>query len=286
MMNKDFVAIIISHGRPKNVYTWKTLRSQGYTGKIAILIDNTDKKHDEYVEEFGSAVHVFDKPAIAKTTDNGDNFNNLRTTTHARNAAFDLAESLGCRQFVVLDDDYTRFDFRFDNEGEYIAEGSKVQNLDVVFAAFCKFQDVPSVTSIAMAQGGDFIGGADGLFAKVVTLKRKCMNSFFCSTDKRFKFISRLNEDVNTYLTLGNRGHIFFTANHVSLNQKATQKTAGGMTEAYLDSGTYVKSFYSVMYQPSSAKVSMLNSSNARIHHRISWKHTVPQIVRESFKRN
>ncbi len=31
----------------------------------------------------------------------------------------------------------------------------------------------------------------------------------------------------------------------------STQQTTGGMTEAYQENGTYVKSFYSVMHMPS-----------------------------------
>jgi hypothetical protein len=112
------------------------------------------------------------------------------------------------------------------------------------------------------------------------------MNSFFCSTDKPFKFFSRLNEDVNTYITLGNRGHLFFTINQVMLSQVQTQGSSGGMTEAYLDYGTYVKSFYSVMYMPSSVKVKMMNTTHKRLHHSVTWKHTTPCILREEIKRS
>ena len=63
---------------------------------------------------------------------------------------------------------------------------------------------------------------------------------------------------------------------------------AGGMTEAYLDSGTYVKSFYSVMYSPSSVKISTIEdprSPHCRIHHSISWERTAPKIIRQSAKK-
>jgi hypothetical protein len=74
--------------------------------------------------------------------------------------------------------------------------------------------------------------------------------------------------------------------NQVALQQKQTQTNSGGMTEMYLESGTYVKSFYSVMYQPSSVKVGVLRDRDrSRLHHRVSWKHTVPKIVSESWKK-
>ncbi len=57
------------------------------------------------------------------------------------------------------------------------------------------------------------------------------------------------------------------------------------MTDVYLDSGTYIKSFYTVMFSPSSVKVSLMGTAEARLHHSISWEHTVPQIIREEHKK-
>jgi hypothetical protein len=285
MKNKDFVVFIISHGRPDNVFTHATLKRRGYTGEVRIVIDDTDKKAAEYEKNFPGQIIIFDKAAIAATTDQGDNFNNLRTTTHARNACFDIAEKLGIKYFLVLDDDYPSFQYRFDQNLNYVT--TKCVNLDRVFDCVLEFfKATPAVQSIALAQGGDFIGGADCENAQKVRFKRKCMNSFFCSTDRRFRFLSRLNEDVNTYITLGSRGTLFFTTNQVSLVQIQTQQTAGGMTEAYLAHGTYVKSFYSVMYKPSSAKISRIQDrGSSRIHHSIKWRNTVPLILREALKK-
>ena len=58
---------------------------------------------------------------------------------------------------------------------------------------------------------------------------------------------------------------------------------AGGMTDIYRSAGTYMKSFYTVMYQPSSVKISTLRGT--RIHHLVQWNRTVPCILAESFKK-
>ena len=105
-MRDDFCAFILTHGRPDNVKTLKTLEKAGYTGKVYIVIDDED-----------------------------------------------------------------------DNEQEYRK----------------------------IAQGGDFIGGAKSLnFRKGIL--RKAMNTFICDTERPFTFVGRINEDVNTYVTLGSRG--------------------------------------------------------------------------------
>lgn len=284
MENKDYTVFIISNNRPNKVYTDTMLNKYNYTGTSYIVLDNEDKSINEYIEKFGEhRIKVFDKKAIADKTDEGNNFDNRRTTTHARNACFDIAEILGYKYFLVLDDDYTVFRYRYIDQ--YITKGY-VQNLDNLFTKTFEYYKNNKFLSIAFAQGGDFIGGEScGLLKNYLFNSRKCMNSFFCSTDRRFWFLGQLNEDVNTYVTYGNRGDLFMTIPFVGLEQKATQLTAGGMTDAYLKYGTYVKSFTTVMMQPSSVFVAMMGFTKNRLHHRVIQRHTTPMIIKEAYKK-
>lgn len=115
--------------------------------------------------------------------------------------------------------------------------------------------------------------------------KRKAMNTFFCSVDRPFQFVGRINEDVNTYVSLGAVGEIFMTLTNICITQNQTQKTKGGMTEVYLNSGTYLKSFYSVMFAPSAVQIAVMGDKEKRIHHRVNWKFAAPLIIRESLKK-
>lgn len=284
MSLENFAAFILTNGRPDRVYTYATLRRQGFTGRIVLLVDNLDKTRAEYQRKYGDEVFVFDKKAIAETFDQGDNFNDMRAIIYARNASFEIAKKLGIEYFVQLDDDYRHFQFRFDNEKNY--RPKVLKNLDDVFAAMLKFFTASGATSIAFAQGGDYIGGDQSSMAERIRLKRKCMNSFFCSTSRPFQFVGRINEDVNTYTRVASTGALFFTVPQVTLEQMQTQSNPGGMTELYLDSGTYIKSFYSVMYQPSSVTVKLLRDRlQGRLHHSVKWKHTTPMILSERLKK-
>jgi hypothetical protein len=71
----------------------------------------------------------------------------------------------------------------------------------------------------------------------------------------------------------------------VSLTQKQTQSNSGGMTDLYLDSGTYVKSFYSVMYAPSCVKVKAMGQTNKRLHHEVDWSAAAPCIVKAEYSK-
>lgn len=287
MISNDFIAFILTNGRPDNVVTYDTLRKCGYTGPIRLIVDDLDKTKEKYIEKYDEEVIIFDKNAIAKTFDQADNFNDMRAIIYARNACFEIAKNIGYEYFIELDDDYTSFDWRFDNEFNYIHTTIK-SNLDAVFQAILNFYKNTNIHSIAIAQGGDYIGGpGSGIcFGKgLVGLKRKCMNSFLCSTNRPFQFLGRINEDVNTYTKQASIGLLMFTTNQACLNQKITQTNSGGMTDLYLDSGTYVKSFYSIMFQPSSVKIKLMGFTSKRLHHNVDWPHTIPVILDQKYKK-
>lgn len=288
MKNKNFVAFILSHGRADRVVTYDSLKKSGYTGRIVIVLDNEDPSAPEYISRFGSEnVVIFDKAAIAETFDEGVP-GDRRTIVYARNACFDIARKLGYRYFIELDDDYTVFEWRFDNRLRYITKDKAVCNLDAVFDIMLDFFKKIPAKSIAMAQVGDYLGGGAGGEGKQLRTKRKAMNSFICDTERQFTFLGRINEDVNTYTRNTSTGDLFLQIQQVCLLQKQTQSNAGGMTEVYLDSGTYLKSFFTVMYQPSSVKVRTMGNeyvNQKRLHHRVNWMLTAPKILKEKFKK-
>ena len=78
---------------------------------------------------------------------------------------------------------------------------------------------------------------------------------------------------------VGNIGKLFFTVPRLRLEQTETQLNAGGLTDIYLDLGTYVKSFYSVMYAPSCIKIKKMGVINKRLHHMVKWQNAIPEIV-------
>lgn len=278
----NFAIFILSHGRPDNVVTIDTLARCGYTGKYYIVIDNEDKRADEYFETFGERVIQFDKMAVAETFDEADNFGDRRTVVYARNVCFELAKDLDLTHFMELDDDYTEFSYHYP-KGD-VLKGKTIHNMDKMIQALINFVDETGAMTIAMAQGGDFIGGLEGGFYKK-GLARKAMNSFICRTADPFKFIGRINEDVNTYTSLGSRGKLLFTVTNVMLNQIQTQSNAGGMSDVYELSGTYVKSFYTVMMMPSAVTVSAMGSNHSRVHHKVNWECCVPKILNERLKK-
>jgi hypothetical protein len=185
----------------------------------------------------------------------------------------------------MLDDDYASFEYRF------IKDGSKLgvkqlngQQVERFFSEMLNLLDSTGAAIVAFAQGGDQIGGIKSKKFHSMFI-RKCMNSMFCRTDRPLSFMGTMNEDITTYTTLGSRGVLFLTYTHLIIRQLETQSLAGGMTEAYRESGTYKKSFYSVLSMPSCVKIAMMNTNHSRIHSNVFWNNCVPKIIDEKWRR-
>lgn len=280
---RSFCVFILSHGRPDGLRTLKALQRQGYTGPWRIVVDSDDRCVAQYQARYGhDQVVVFDKDEIAPTFDLADTLPERRVAVFARNACWKIARDLGYSYFLQLDDDYSSFLYR-EQRGARLY-GIVVRSLDDLFAAMLDFLDDTGAATVALAQGGDMLGGVLSRRWQAKIL-RKAMNTFFCRTDAEWRFMGRVNEDVNAYTVLSTRGLLFFTTMYAMITQARTQSRPGGMTEEYLASGTYVKSFYTVMMCPSGAHVEMMGETHRRIHHRINWRTVAPLILAESYRK-
>lgn len=280
---ENFAAFILTHKRPNAVKTHAVFRRAGYTGPLYLVVDDEDPTLDEYRAKYGADVLTFSKAEIARRFDEGDNFNKRQSVFYARNACFDLARAVGVRWFIELDDDYIDCWLRFDAAGKYASK--RILRMDEVLGATLDwFKTIPALT-VAFSQGGDWIGGSESANGASIRLARKAMNTFICDVEKPIEFFGKINEDVNLYTAGSRRGLLCLTVVGVQVNQKTTQGQGGGMTELYLDTGTYVKTFYSVMYCPSAVKVSSMGESAHRIHHSVDWDACAPVILDEKWRK-
>lgn len=281
----DFAAFILTHGRPHAQRTLTTIRKAGYTGRCYLVVDDEDETLAEYQKLYGDQVIVFSKREALDSFDVGDNFGGSGSVFPC-NAIWDLAENLGHRYYIQLGDDYFQWRFRWNEHLTH--EWIPITDLDAVLAAMLDwFRTLPEqAVTVAMSQGGDWIGGEDG--HPTIYGKRKAMNSLICDTRRRFPFPGRMNEDVNAYTEVQRRGLAMFTLFQVQLLQQPTQQDSGGMTDTYREVGTYVKSFYSVMRCPSAVQISYLRDrigNDARIHHRVKYDHCAPKIIPETLQK-
>jgi len=287
MKADEFCIFILSNGRPDRVYTYRCFERANCIDNVYIVIDDEDQCAEEYQKRFPGKVIVFNKAAMDGRIDKGDNFEKRNSTLWPRASFWKIAENLGFKYFVQLDDDYTDFQYFFDKNGVHkyaMAKRTLMQMFEVMF----EFYKSANIKTLAMAQGGDFIGGArEGEKKRLCRLRRKAMNVFLCSCDRPWSVLGRRNEDVTAYVMGNLRGDLFFTTMQAKITQVQTQKNPGLITDGYIESGTYVKSFYTVMYAPSCVKIGAMGDHRVkvfRIHHKINWHNCAPKILREECK--
>ena len=271
-----FAILILTHGRPYHVRTYDSLRRSGYTGPIYLVIDNEDETGDQYRQVFGPEnVFEFNKEEIAATVDTGDTNPSRASTLFVRTALTQVAKDIGLDYYAQFDDDYTNFSYRYIRKNKMLSH--TIRNFDHIIPVMLDLLEDTNALTVALSQGGDHIGGILGNYRKGVL--RKAMNSQFTRTDRPIRFAGRLNDDVNSYVVQGSQGELFFTVTDIQLNQITTQSSPGGMTEIWVESGTYLKSFFTVMMAPSSVKIRMMGQTSRRLHHSILWENTVPKII-------
>lgn len=284
MINKDnFAVFILSYGRANKVTTYNMIRKYRYTNKIYIICSTDDKQLPLYKEKYGDEVIVFDKNDYKGKFDIGDNFDNDNVVVFARNAVWDIAKNLGLKYFLELDDDYRYIYIHriFNNKVKTI----ECKDINQLIAYFIDYLENTPVKSIGFSQFGDYIGGATITNIRKLVKKRKIMNCFFNKVDRPYYFYGRINEDVNCYIANGKTGDIFLTIPCVVVRQRETQSNSGGLTDYYLEHGTYIKSFYTIMFNPSAVKIKVMITANRRLHHFISWNNAVPCIIEEKYKK-
>ena len=281
-MSRKAAIFILTHGRPDNIKTLHMLERCGWTGKTYIVIDDEDTRADEYFERYGDMVLQFNKKEVADRIDDADTSGDRRAIIYARHASQIMAKDLGYDYMLQLDDDYADLRYRFVKHGSLTS--FRVKDFDSLAEATFKFLDDSNALTVAFGQGGDMIGGINSPNYKS-GLQRKVMNSFFIRTDRYVDFKGKINDDVNLYVVYGAQGELMFTSFHVNVLQMATQTNQGGMTELYLEEGTYAKSFYSVMMAPSCVKIYPMGTANRRLHHKVDWRYAVPKIINQKYRK-
>lgn len=280
-MFEDFALFFICHNKV-NFETYKTvIETYKYSGPWYIILDDKDKHIEEFKNKYGEEhVKIFSKTEIWKKIDMMDNFTYDSVITFARNACFDIAEEIGVKYFLTLDDDYDSFRFRLPHKASCPLKWGYFDKVVQLYLDYYKKNK--NIWVMAFCQGSDLSAISEG---KVL---RKAMNGLFFSTDRRVWFKGHLNEDVTTYTKYNNLGCLFLTLPTIQLNQMPTQ-TGGGISGVYEKYGTYTKTFYSVMMNPTFIKVSTFTKgfrmSKFRIHHKIDSEHGYAQVISSRFKK-
>ena len=277
-MNK-FGIFILTYKRPNKQLTLEALKKQGYTGKVYLIVDNTDDTIQELIDNYQNRcdeIIVFDKEKYYKYTDTVDNFHNLKSVVYARNASFDIAKRLGLDYFMTIDDDIKQFNYRIVKDNKLISR--KIKRLDDVIIANLNFFKNNKVDVLGFADSSLYFGGINGQRYSE-RLPREAYQCMMFKTDKKINYKGTMCEDLNTTLEYGKQGTIFFNNMLICFNAPKRSTNDGGLKDLYDNNSLYVRNFYSLIVNPSVVKL----LPNGKTKNKI--KDTLPKIINQRWKK-
>lgn len=281
MIDLDDVPIfILTYGRANEQTSLQTLYKSRIKDNIYLIVSDDDPELQIYKEKYEHILKIFNRNDIHE--DMMDNRPQKSGVISARNFCFEFAKKLNAKYFIMLDDDYDVFSFRY-VDGKQLRQ-TKIKDVSSMFVASLILLENTQLDCFCWAQGGDFIGGLGSSIVKH-QFKRKAMNIYFWKTESDIRFPGRINEDTNMYVHYGKIGKLLLTNSFMMINQPKTQETQNGMTNLYNDSGTYLKSMYSVIEEPAIVSLMAMGDKHLRIHHKIDWNACTPKIINKKYKK-
>lgn len=246
---KRFAIFILTNGRPNHQYTLEFLR-KSFKGDVFLLCDNEDKTLKEYQKNYGEKVLVFDKNEWVSKSDPMDNFRSKNSVLYARNAVFQLAKDMGYEYFAMADDDITRLDFRYEEDGRLV--GKQIEDFDKVVSSVLEAMDDTGTDYFYFGTDKIYIGGAaNSQFQKKIIGKVYCF--IFCRTEQQHFYKGIMNEDeINNLLSMS-VGKLVKSLTVIQIQYKPIGRdSVGGNAETYEENGyySYVRNFYPVIAFP------------------------------------
>ena len=281
-MREDFAVFICTHGRPNKQLTLNTLRNCGYTGKIYLVLDDTDSTIQQYIDIYGTDnILVFDKNYFINTCYKGSSENVYKCILYAKAAVEFIAKDMGLKSFVIADDDIIKFRFRYIENNKLCS--TPVSNLNGVLDLYIDYLLDSNITTLGFGTVHTYIGGIKGLTAYNLTNRRFTYNFILRNAEKPVTWYSEMNEDSITPVLMGLSGQVWLQLPFVQLDMLPCRAgSSGGMSEVYSSMTEFKQFSYFILHTPSC--VSLLKRYG-KYTHAFDRNKTFVKIISDKFKK-
>ena len=259
-MLDDFAIFICTYGRPDNQLTLSTLKECGYSGKIYLVLDDTDTTIQQYIDNYGSDnIIVFDKNYyINNCIDTGDNKGHYKCILYAKNAVEDIAKELQLQSFVIADDDIGKFRFRYPYDDK-MKSVSISNNFDLILDTCIDYLLSCNIASIGFCFSQMYFSGVSVL--NDLHKFRVPYNFVFRNTSINVDWHSWFGEDVITAISYNKVGQFWTVIPYVQqdISGVGSGNANGGMADIYRKTNSFKLAMCDFMYHPSSTRPYLYN---------------------------
>ena len=267
-MTKDnFAVYITTHERAEEQLTLDTLRRQGYTGKIFLVVDNEDPQLSQYKDRFKDMVVTFDKRKAMEKSDTMFNKRDRPSPLFARNWVLKEARKGQYCQGLIIDDDIKSMDYRYEDHGKL--RGQKVTVLDKVFESLMDFMNESGVNSVGFAVADHFFGGLNSDIV-MNRITPRLYNDYFFNEKSDFEFVGFHTEDLVSCEINENTGTPLWTICDICLSSPPVGTSEGGMAATYDSKWQWANAFLPLMARPDVGGIKLNKAGN-------EWRDSVPK---------
>ena len=274
----NFAIIIKSHKRANTQLTLEELKKMNYKGNLFIIVDDEDPQLNEYKENYGNIIKVFNKDEMLKYADTLDNFNNKNNALLPAIYAKKLAENLKLDYYFLMDDDIFSIRERYEENNQL--KGRNINNINAIIEVFINYMKKTNISCLSFGNEGGYIGGINGKFKNGIG--RNNNQNFLIKTKDNINFLGTRNEDFNMIANYSKIGKIIFEIYRIGIRSPERGTNSGGLKDDYETSGFYVANFYSIIIAPYCCK---LGYRNDKIILKRDWKNFGPMIISEVYKK-
>ena len=251
-MQDDFAVFICTHGRPNKQLTLNLLRKCGYTGKIYLVVDDTDSTIQEYIDNFGSDnVIVFDKNYYINSDrfDNCSNDPSYKCIVYAKRAVEDIAKSLGINFFAISDDDITRFALRYPVDGK--VRRFPIVNFDKLLSVYLNMLD-NDIAGIGFGHVTSYCGGVKSFDYESLSARYLPYQFILRNSKIDVSWTSWFAEDDVTELEEGKIGKLWLVIPYIMQETEPIGDISadGGMVDVYKQSNMFKLNFNVILHCP------------------------------------
>lgn len=279
MTDKLNTVYIISKGRPW-CKTAQTLVKMDYPGEWLIVCGNNDETLEQYRDNWGEHVLVFDWYDEITRTDTLDNFGFDEMASGAvpvRNATCDIARERGELRHWQLDDDYVGF--------YHITPGTLKKHRMGGRELYDTLHEIAEFAHVmGLSNAGISLGTVESMPDKKKTFNHRVFNAHSLPTDPELftRWRGRMNDDLINAIETYRNGGYEMQFKFANLTMSESQSEDGGLTDLYKAEGTVRKTAYPVLLAPNAVK---LKVKFGRYHHEVNWKRLVPMMVNSKYQR-
>ena len=278
----DFAIFILTHGRPHNQDTRSALRRAGYTGKIYIVLDNLDETINEYRQLYSDVI-VFDKMKYVESSETGVSKPHIKFALFARNAIEDIAQEKGLLYFAMVDDDLTKFRFRYEEDGKL--RSLEVKNMDKLLELYTEFMETGNVNTISLASQFNFVGGVGSVPAINSMKLRMCFNFYIRSTKIKVNWKSNICHDRITSILSNRDGLIWLQLPFVQYDMRELHGiNEGGNSDVYREITDFYRIFFSVVFLPDCNYAMHWKRNNGWVNKVPDYNALCPMIISDNYK--